>query len=216
MADGLKVEIIARDFNRMLEELANIDTRVEFRDVILSEATAVIVGALSRTRIASATRIRADHATKEWTTFRGKKYHIAVWRLPDSLWREISARRREKLQTKLNSRGLSKQSWLHIASALGKTIPVPAYVANANYRGRQYPVDGDKIEQGSGADYALTIINSSPIVQAAGGRAALIASMRGRTAYFQRNMEHRAFRSLADRAKKYPGIWTSPVPPAVS
>lgn len=214
MADQLKVELIARDFNRMLEELAAIDYRVEFADVIRSEATSVIEGAMRRTKNAQAGRIRADFESKEWTTFNGKKYHIAVWRLPDALWREIQARRRERLQTKLNSRGLARQSWIHVASSLGRTIAAPAFVANANYKGRQYPIDGDKREDGTGANYALTIINSSPIVQAAGGRAALLSAMQGRISYFRRNMEHRGFRTLAERAKKYPGIFTSPVPAA--
>lgn len=214
MADGLKAELICRDFNRMLDELAAIDTRVQFRDVVTSEATSVIEGAMRRTKNAEAGRIRADFATKEWTTFGGKKYRIADWRLPDPLWNEISARRRERLQTKLAARGLSRQSWIHVAAALGRSIAAPAFVASANYRGRQYPVDGDKREEGSGADFALTIINSSPIVQAAGGRAALLAAMQGRIGYFRRNMEHHAFRTLADRARKYPGIFTSPVPAA--
>lgn len=215
MADALKVELITRDFNRMLEELAAIDTRVEFRDVIMSEATSVIEGAMRRTKNAEAGRIRADFNSKEWTTFNGKKYHISEWRLPDPLWREIQARRRERLQTKLNARGIARQSWLHVASSLGRTIAAPAFVVNANYRGRQYPVDGDNREEGTGANYALTIINSSPIVQSAGGRSALLRAMQGRVGYFRRNMESRAFRTLAERAKKYPGIFTSPVPTAV-
>lgn len=210
--DGLKVELITRDFNRMLEELAAIDPRIEFRDVIFSEATSVVEGALRRTRAASVAGIRKNHESRTWTTFNGKKYHISEWRLPDPLWNEIQHARRERLQTKLASRGLAKQSWIHVASALSRTITAPAYVVNANYRSHQYPVDGDKQEQGSGTDYALTIINSSPIVQAAGGQASLLGAMRGRVSYFQRNLEHRAFRSLAERAKKYPGIFTSPVP----
>lgn len=216
MADGLKVELITRDFNRMLEELASIDPRVEFSTVVKESAVRVIAGAMRRTRAAAAAGIRANFATKEWTTFNGKKYHIAEWRLPDPLWREISARRRERLQTKLNSRGLSKQSWLQVASALGRTITAPAYVVNANYRGQQYPVDGDKSEEGSGTNYALTILNSSPIVQAAGGRAAILAAMVGETRYFQRNMANRAFATIESRAKKYPGIFTSGVPSAIA
>lgn len=214
MADGLKVELITRNFNRMLEELAAIDPRVDMRDVIVSEATSVIEGAMRRTKHAEAARIRADFNSKEWTTFNGKKYKISEWRLPDSLWGEIQARRRERLQTKLNARGLARQSWVHVAGALGRSIAAPAFVINANYKGRQYPIDGDKREEGSGANFALTIINSSPIVQSAGGRGALLAAMAGRIGYFRRNMAHGFYRNMVDRAKKYPGIFTSPVPSA--
>jgi Tfp pilus assembly protein PilN len=214
MADGLKVEILTRDFNRMLEELAAIDPRVEFAHVVDEAATRVIAGAMRRTRAATAGGIRRDHEAKEWTTFNGKKYHIAVWRLPDPLWGEIAARRRESLQTKLNARGLSKQSWVHVAAALGRTVAAPAYVLNANYRGQQYPIDGAATSSGSGTNYARTIINSSPIVQAAGGRAALLGAMRGEINYFRRNMAHHFYRTQAGRAAKYPGIFTSPVPAA--
>jgi hypothetical protein len=207
--DPLKVEIIARDFNRMLEELAQIDPKVEFADVVRSEATSVIEGAMRRTKNAIAARIRSDCDSKEWTTFNGKKYRIATWRLPDPLWREIYARRKERLQTKLQSRGLARQSWIHVAASFGRQISAPGFVSSANYRGRQYPIDGSSTEQGSGNDYALTIVNSSPIVQGAGGRSALLAAMQGRVSYFQRNMETRAFANLASRAKKYPGIFTS-------
>lgn len=216
MADGLKVEIITRDFSRMLAELAAIDPRVEFATVIKEVAARVVAGALRRTRSAEAGRIRATFATKEWTSFGGKRYKIDEWLLPNPLWRQIQHFRKERLQTKLNSRGLSKQSWLHVASAFGKTIAAPSFVQNANYRGRQYPVDGDKSEEGSGTNYALTIINSSPIVQAASGRSALIAAMAGETGYFRRNMENRAFATIESRAKKYPGIFTSGVPAAAA
>lgn len=216
MADGLKVELVTRDFNRMLAELAAIDPKVELRDIIFSEATAVIEGALRRTVAAKVQRIKDRQASHTWTTFSGKKYHIAEWRLPDQLWNQIQRQRKERLQTRLNARGLSKQSWLHVASALGKTIPVPAYVANANYKSQQYPVDGDKREEGASSNFSLTIINSSPIVQKAGGQAALLAAMRGRASYFQRNLAHGVFNSIATRAKKYPGIFTSPVPSSIS
>jgi hypothetical protein len=216
MADGLKVELVTRDFNRMLAELAAIDPKIEFRDIIIAEATAVVEGALRRSAAAKVQRIKDRQASRTWTTFAGKKYHIAEWRLPDHLWNQIQRQRKERLQTRLNARGLSKQSWLHVASALGKTISVPAYVTNANYKGQQYPIDGESSEEGVSKNYALTIINSSPIVQKAGGQFALLSAMRGRASYFRRNLAHGVFDSIATRAKKYPGIFTSPVPAALS
>lgn len=215
MADALKVELITRDFNRMLEELANIDAKVEFRDVVKSEAASVMEGALRRTKAAEVSRIRETFAKKEWATFGGKKYFIAKWELPSSTWRAISARRREQLQTKLGARGLSKQSWFHVAGSIGRRIAVPGFVMNANYRGQQYPIDGDSNEDGGGAAYTLTVFNTSPIVQGAGGFAALLSAMGGRASYFRRNMENRAFATIESRARTYPGIFTSQVPSPV-
>lgn len=212
MSKELSVEIVTSNFNRMLADLAGIDAAVEFRSVVRHEAVKVVEKSLSYTRAARVASIRAGQAAKEWTTFNGKKYHIAEWYLPDKLWAAIQAKRRATLQRKLNARGLSKQSWLHMARQLGGTIAAPAYVDRANYDGKQYPIDADSLEEGRATNYALTIINSSPIVQAAGGQSALLRAMNGRARYFERNMAHHAFRTLATRARAYPGIWTSPVP----
>ena len=77
----------------------------------------------------------------------------------------------------------------------------------ANYKGRKYAEDGASREHGDGGGFALEIVNSSPIVQAAGGKNALLRGMRGETQYFRRNMENRAFRTLESRVKKYPQIF---------
>lgn len=206
MADALKVEIVARDFNRMLEELAAIDPRVEFRQVCLGVAERVVAGAMRATRAAAAGRIRADYDAKEYTTFNGKRYRLTN-RFPDALWREISSSRRGRLSDKLKSRGLSKQSWLWVAESFGARLSAPAYVSAASYKGRQFSEDGSSSEAGSSSDFALTVVNSSPIVSAAGGRSALLRAMRGETLYFRRNMEARAFATLESRVAKYPQIF---------
>jgi hypothetical protein len=212
MAGGLKVELVTRNFNRMLADLAAIDPTISFADIIKNEATAVIGLALRYTRAANAGKIRADHAAREWVTFGGKKYNIAEWKLPNELWARVQRWRGERLRTKLNARGLAKQSWLHLATELGKQVAAPAYVVNANFRGLQYPMNADKREEGSSTNYALTIINSSPVVLFAGGELALLRGMARRTRYFRTNMAHHFYRSLATRASKYPGIYHSPVP----
>lgn len=205
----LKVEIVTTEFNRMLRDLAAIDPRVEFSSIIKAEAAAVVRTALSRTRAAKVSSIRRDAEQKQFTTFGGKRYFIEN-RYPDALWRSITQRRKQSLQTKLASRGLSKKSWLHVATLLGTNPAVPAYVRNANYQGRSYPENAATAETGTGAAYTLTITNRSPIVQAAGGLRALLTAMRGRVRYFERNLQVRAFRTLATRARAYPGIFATP------
>jgi len=208
MADPkFKVELITRDFNRMLAELAAIDVRVEFRDVVKSEALSVTQAALSRTKAAKVSDIRADHKTKKYTTFNGKTYNLEH-RLPNDVWNGIKAKRQEQLQVKLNARGIGKQSWIWVAGAIGGgRLKAPAYVQNANYKGRQYN-DGAASETGSLDAYQLTIVNVSPVAGPfAGGERALLSAIVGRTRYFERNMENQAFRTLESRVKKYPGIF---------
>jgi hypothetical protein len=210
----LKTYIVTRDFNRMLADLAAIAPQVEFSTVIKSEAAAVMRSAMAYTRVAEAGSIRARWAAQEWTTFGGKKYKIDEWLLPNPIWKAIRHARRESLQTKLAARGLSKQSWVHLAASFGAQLAAPAFVINANYRSQQYPIDTHSREEGTATTYLLSVINASPIVQFAGGREALLDAMARRASYFRKNIEHGVFSSVAVRAQRYPGIFTSPVPPA--
>ncbi len=209
MADDLRVEIITRDFNRMLEEMADIDPKIEFRDIVIGVAARVAFNAMNRTKAAKVSSIRGAFAEREYTTFNGKRYRLAN-RYADELWGRIQQFRKDRLAIKLASRGLSKQSFYWLGQQLGSIGATPAYVTNANYRGRQYQEDAANKEEGTGMDYALTILNTSPIVQSAGGRAALLAAMEGETKYFERNMETRAFATIESRAAKYPGIFVKP------
>lgn len=209
MADSVKVELITRDFNRMLEEFERIDPSVEFRTVVREVAIRVIAGALRRTAAASVAGIRADAGSREWITLDGKVYKLSN-RFPDRVWGRIQRRRTDDLNKRLNARGLSKQSWLHQARDLGGNIQVPNFVDRANYKGQQYPVDANHRESRGGANYSLTILNSSPIVQNAGGQNALISAMAAETRYFYTLLQKGAFRTASSRASKYPGIFTRP------
>jgi hypothetical protein len=200
------MELLARDFNRMLEDLAAIDTRVAFRDVVLGVAERVMKGALSGTKAADSGKILARFANKRFTTFGGKVYYLEN-RYPDVLWEQIDAMRRESLEAKINAVGLAKQSWQHVASSFGSQLAAPGYVAMANSRGRRYPEDGSSSESGGGSDFALTVKNSSPIAPAAGGGGALGRAMRGEIRYFARNIEKHAFATVESRVKKYPGVF---------
>lgn len=208
MADRVSVEINAREFSRMIEELAAIDPRVEFRDVILGIAERVVAGALRKTKAANAAKIRANYNAKEYTTFNGKVYRLAN-RYPDPLWRQIDAAETARLETRLAARGLSKKSWLHVARSFGGNVgnAAPGYVAAANSKGREFVGNGKSVEKGTAAGFTLEIMNYSPIVQRAGGYFALQDAMRGEVMYFRRNMENRAFATFESRAKKYPQIF---------
>jgi len=209
----VRSELVATRFNRYLQELAAIDPTIEFSALVRSEAAAVMLAALSRTKAASVAKIRAAVDDREWVTFSGKRYRIGgddPWRLPDPLWGQIEAYRQQRADLKLAARGISKQSWLLLAKALREVQSrVPAYVASANVRGRQYPENVSATDSSTPAGFILTVLNNSPVVQHAGGQWALLGAMQGRVSYFRRNMQHRAFQTLESRARKYPGIWVT-------
>jgi hypothetical protein len=208
--DGLKVEIITRNFSRMLEELANIDPTIEFKDVVDGVATRVAQGAMNRTRAAKASSIKQRHEGKEWTTFDGKKVRIGgndAWRFPDAEWASIQQKRNELLQLRLAARGTAKQNWLGFANQLGRSLKAPAYVLGANYRGKTHEGDSTARVSGNGREYTVTLLMTSPLIPGAGMERALVSAMAGETRYFYINMENRAFRTFASRAAKYPGIF---------
>lgn len=213
MDQSLKVELVTRDFDRMLEELASIDASVEFADVVRSEAISVCGGAMSRTKAATVGEINKREEGRKVITFGGKA-HFLENRWPSSVWAEIVRLRKEHLQTKLGARGMAKQTWFNLATKLGGTIAAPSYVQQANYKGQQYAENVSQVSAGNGTEFAITVKNTSPLGEGAKMENAMLSAMSGRTSYFNRNMEHRAFQSLATRAAKYPGIFISPVPPA--
>lgn len=200
----------------MLQELADIDPQIEFRRLVLSEAGKVVANsagsALNRTRAAKVASIRRRHDARTHVKFNGKLYNLK-WRYHDDLWAQIVAFRKERLGIKLASRGLAKQSWMHAAIKMAQPFDAPDYVMFANYKGRIYPEDIDVKQYGDGRQFTVEVRNNSPLVKGAQMPRAMALAIMGRTGYFMKNMEHGVFRTLASRAKAYPGIWTSPVPP---
>lgn len=210
--DSLKVLLVTNKFARMLSDFSSIDPTIEFSQIVRAVAIRVIAGALRRTRAADAQRIRESHEAAEFTTMDGKLYKLSNYFRNDALWGRIVEKRRASLQRKLDKRGLAKKSWLHVAEKLGGSIDAPAYVRKANASGNDFPENASFSESGQGMRYALTIINSSPIVQAAGGQAALVYAMQGETRYFYTLLARGAFRNAASRAAKYPGVFVRPLP----
>jgi hypothetical protein len=213
---GLKLELQHAKFSQMLADLGAIDPAVEFRDVVRAEAGAVAAGAMGRTKSARVNKILAYYASRKFITMDGKVYRIDYNRYPDALWERMLDMSKQAREIALDARGISKQSWYHAAQSFGKPMKAPAYVLAANYKGQQYPQDGSSSEVGGGDQFALTMVNSSPVVQKANGQWALLGAMTARTRYFERNMAHAFFLNAKTRAAKYPGIFTDPVPPAAS
>lgn len=216
--DSLRMEVVARGVNRMIEDLASIDASVEFSSVVDTIALRVTTGALRGTRAAKVASIRRSHEGATFTTMDGKLYKLSNYFHNDALWSRIQNKRAASLQTKLAARGLAKQSWAHLGAKISATArsgprapaPVPAYVASANYKGRQYPEDASTFSSGDGRGYSRTIVNASPLMPGARGETALYRSMQGEELYYQRLCANRFYQSAATRAAKYPGIFTKP------
>lgn len=216
MALNLKVQVVTARFSAMLQEFARIAPELEFRDIVRAAAIRVIAGALRRTRAADAANIRRRWANAKYTTMDGKLYNLSFYYHNDALWNRIVQKRQRSLQTKLNSRGLAKRSWLFEAEKLGaaELVDAPDYVTRANYKGVEYPLDAEYVERGSAMGYTLKIINSSPIVQAAGGEAALLGSMQAEARYFEVLLAKGFLSTAEQRAAKYPGVYVLSLAPS--
>ena len=205
----VNIELIATQFNKMLGELAAIDTRVEFSEVILEVSRSVVQNAMSRTKSAKVKDIVDKTGFRMFQTLNGKKYFL-LNKYPAELWAQIEAQRLEGFNRKKNARGLAKQSWWHLANMFDRPIVTPAYVVNANYKGRKYPGDVSASQRGSLSTYQLTIKNNSPLVGHANMPNALKWAMHGQTRNFETKLKLRAFKTVASRATAYPGIFVRP------
>lgn len=209
--DSLKAQLVTRDFNRMLEEFASLDPKIEFAAIVRAVAIRVMAGALRRTKAADPEKIKARHAAAEWTTIDGRKIKLSWYLHDDEKYRRSVNHRVAVLNTKLGARGLSKQSWLYEAQKIGGTIDAPAYVTAANFQGRTHPENASVTELGGAAAFVLKVLNRSPIVQQAGGEYALIAAMAAETRYFFTLLSKGGFATAAKRAAKYPGVYVRPL-----
>jgi hypothetical protein len=218
--DRLKVELITRDFSRMLADLAAIDITVEFSAVVDSSAARVSQGALNRTVAAKPEKIRRDHDSRQFTSFNGRTYRLAN-RLPDEVWRQISNHRAARLQQKLAARGLAKQNWLHLHRKIRNDskrggfigdVRAPSYVASANRLGEQYPGNVLTVSRGDAQGYMREIAITSPLIKGGRMEPALVFAMAGETRYYERNCAHRFYLTHASRAAKYPGVFVTPLP----
>ena len=202
-----QIRVDATNLNAYLRELQAMSPAREFGQILDHEVAAATTAAIRNTRVAKAGAIRATINSRDWMTYQGKKYYLEH-RYPTPLWRQLKAATRKSLQDKLARRGLSKRSWLSAYPALGQPTPaaIPAFVRNANARGRQF-ANTTIARSGTAAKATLALINRGPTAIPAGGRRAIIRAINGRASYFRRNMATGFSHTAARRAAKYPGIF---------
>jgi len=188
-------------------------TGASFRDVLKAEVGSIFSGAIQKTRIANASKIRFHYQSPvtangkpRFLELNGKTYSLNR-RYPDALWAAIQAFEKAQMQERLRRRGLAKQSWLATAAKLG-IVPkgVPGYVANALVNGERYAHHVTASENAAGSHYSIQVTNAMQVASYAGGKAALQRAINGRTGYFYRNVRKGVFRRFSDIAKAYPGI----------
>ncbi len=126
----------------------------------------------------------------------------------------------------LAARGLSKQSWVQVGKSLGIKVDAPSFVVNARpAKGGRAPKMAESRELTEGGGYTIELRNYNRILCGKGdfgkmgeGRAELKVkfngnlilqrAMKARYSAFKNDLKHGVFEVIADRAKRYPGIFT--------
>jgi len=212
------------EFDRMCSELAAI-ANAPPDQVLREEVGKVLSQAIVNTKAASVSDIKRHHDAASFTLQppslyspkektrrhlrRGKVLYNLKYRYPDQLWASIQKARLKDLMRRIRARGLAKQSWYKIGLMLGLSVEAPAYVKNAvPTTGKTYKDETVVVQQGT-ANNAITINTSQPTLVAIDGELALQRAINGRANYFIQNVIHSVFDTMADAAKKYPGVFIS-------
>lgn len=195
-----KFNAAMRDMSSRLKNTTTMQAIIDF------EVARIIERALRGTKAATVGGIRRSAESKEWTHLDGKVYKLSN-RFPNSLWRQIAAKRRESLQRKLAARGLSKQAWLALAQKIGYEIVAPGFVQQASTPNHTNAENVAATREGGGSGkYTLKIANNSPLIRWSDARAAFYGAVVGRRKFFEQNLKRGVFDEMAKIAGKYPGL----------
>lgn len=195
------------NLNRACVALAQ-SAGVPMESVVDYESEKIIEAAIRYTTGATVAKITTDVSKKEWTTLDGKRYALEN-RYPDAVWSRITSHLKKGLQRRIKARGLSKQSWLKLAEAVGLKVKAPGFVAKAiPSTGQTYPGNAQARRVRVRGRSAIFFTNSQPTVQSpyAKGRSALQRAITGRTKYFATNLKKGVFSEIQKIARAYPGL----------
>ena len=207
-----KLTVDTAKFNALVRDLAR-NTGRSVPQIVDGETAAILSRALTLTKSAKVAKLREGAADFEWMTLPGKRRVKRTWRLPAKDWQLVQARQREKLAKFLGARGLSKKQFLVIASQLGiKLAGVPTYVARAVSMSKEYR---NKINSTTGRNktpltYTVGFVLKYPLAffREVGMASALNSAVRGRVAFFKRNLKEGVFKDQASIAAKYGAVVT--------
>lgn len=163
----------------------------------------------------------------------GKSWHNMAWRWSDGMWAAFLAHQAQikdgfnsgkpgkrgkygvALQMALRARGLAKRSWYEIAEMLGidaASIGLPGYVLAARPSNGQTYHNGTAVRIVEGAGFAIQIHNDSPLLthfRNPTGQQILQRAIDSRLKAFQHDLAHDVFQDIAQRARRYPGIFVN-------
>lgn len=196
------IQVVTSDFSRAMREMSRI-TGFSFADIIRAETKSILEAASKKTVAAQVKLIEANVRDKPVRSLNGKRYFMKN-RYPDALWAALQLQIKNSIKRRKEARGLSKKAWVQIAEKLGIELTVPGYVAKATTPKGDYPENAQGAEKQQGNSFHIEITNSrtySPSVLDA-----IRAAMRGRTRFFQNNLQRGVFQKTSEIAAKYPGL----------
>jgi hypothetical protein len=219
MAKAITTEMDSRNLEGAMRQLARLTGR-SFRDVVRGETRSILEIAARRVRSAKVATIRKNVEERPFVpieeTFYDAPNRAGVRvtkngfirystdnRYPDRLWAEMQRRKKESIRNRVAKRGLARKSMLQVAQALGMRINVPSYVQRANDKGRDYPENVFGSERGT---YAYTIAGTITRTYDRSIFSAFRSAIRGRTAFFRKNLRDGVFKNAQMIAQKYPGL----------
>jgi len=202
----------------------------DLSDVVQAEITSILNRTIDYTYSTTKQKINAEFQAAEFTSqppslyeprsfsglkaraqaniYGGKLRYFLSNRYPDRLWSAITAARQKSLNKRQRAIGLAKKSWWNIGRALGLKVKGGRFVGAVAKTGRNYPEDYAVNKEIKDDNISVTFINAQPTVNSPGvkGAGALHAAINGRVKYFNENMKRGVFNSMANIAKRYPGL----------
>ena len=198
------------NFDRAIRALAGY-TGKSLPDVVDAEAGKILEGAVRNMPATPKQKIVQDQQGKKWRyidTGRGKKLYYSRNRYPDAVWGRLREGARDSLNRHLKSRGLGKKSFVMLAEALGLPIKTAKQWSRATpSNGRPLPGNLTLARRSTNRDrYGLKFSNAQSGGSSFPGRQALLKSINGRTAFFNRQLKLGTFKDLKAIARAYPGL----------
>jgi hypothetical protein len=229
----MKLTIDTSNFNAAMRSLALL-SGVPLVRILDNEATQILQKCAAETPSTTNTKIhnRHDLGLMEFTsalpdiyepqTKAGKiarenarltkngflRYYVRKHRYPAALWSALEKLEKERIAAALKAKGLTKQTWWKLGNLAGLAIRVPGYVLKAiATTAKTYANESFKAVKGQHR-CGLYFKTKMPLLRkrTVDGAGILARALAGRVKYFETNLRKGVFNSIANIAKRYPGL----------
>lgn len=217
----ITIDMESRNLTGAMRQLARMTGR-SFRDVVRAETQAALNTAQKSKRMKSASETsitksidsrpfftlhESEYAARDRGDVRVTKNGFVKYstnrKYPNAIWEKAQAAKDASISKRIKSRGLQRKVFLQLAEKLSLKINVPAYVRNANANGKDYPNDAQAKEHGT---VMFTIECEIRRTYQQEIKGALISAIKGRRAFFLKNLRDGVFKNSKTIAAKYPGL----------